>query len=260
MLYKEWRSVRLKFVLWLVAFIVIGTVHALAGGNLSLNNWLRNYNNGNFDHSFLTPADYFNSLKYATPLYQSWLDKFLLAIAVCAIIAGSDTISEEKDKQTINFLLSRPVTRSQIYNTKLLLNIIALWTAGIVGCAIVWLVDITGPKPLDFKLVVLSTGVVLITGAGIVFLTALISIYAQNFIQTLALTLITIIALYVGLLVVTHGRGFSFDNNVIDGTPDGNVLLNSLSLSVLFYDCVGFLVATVALYFTGFTLFSKKEF
>src|SRR6476659_3824558 len=99
MLYKEWRIIRIKFL--------IGTVIYIVGTSLFL-----------FNRTGLV----------FEPRFHSWLTINLWAMFIAGIFAGADMVAEEKANNTLSFLLIRPMSRARIYATKLSINMAAILT------------------------------------------------------------------------------------------------------------------------------------
>ena len=97
MVYKEWLTVRYKMLLALVTYTLLGVLSVIA--------W---------------------TTAWKTSLMGIWLPVSLAGTCFMGALGGVDLISEEKDKGTISFLLTRPVSRARIYTTKIGLNVIGL--------------------------------------------------------------------------------------------------------------------------------------
>ena len=98
MWYKEWRHARYKILAALVLYTLI-SVQAISS-------WL--------------------SSDFQGVLIDRWWSPASLLMLLLAGLGGIDLISEEKDSGTLGFLLSRPISRTQVYRTKHSLNLIWL--------------------------------------------------------------------------------------------------------------------------------------
>lgn len=245
MFYKEWKSARVKVLLWLGLYSFFAFIYCFFATSLSLNGWLRHFNPATLAVTNFTYNDYLSSLSFTDPLYQGWLAMFFFLTIINAVLGGIDAVSEEKDKQTIGFLLSRPVKRSRIYTAKLIVNNAGLWVASSLASLPVWLVDVTGPKPFGLKLVFLGTIVILLLGTTVICLTALISIFANNAIQTLMISLAALLVLYLIWYNLAH---------------NSNIPINTYSAIGLVFYSLTFSGLALALYCAGVSCFAKKEF
>lgn len=239
MFYKEWKSVQMKFWLWLIVYGFFAAMYALFDQRFGL---LGTYNQ--MAPNSMGKVMMFGDIRYVTPLYQNWLNLFFYLTAINAVLGGVDAIAEEKSRQTLGFLLSRPVPRNRIYTAKIFTNAVGLWAAGILASAVVWLVDITGPKPFDIRFVIFTTLAFLLLGTMIICLTALISIYTHSAIQTLMISIIALAGLYLTPL-----------NNNRWNNPAEQLTLRGLTVSLAVSACVA-----LALYYAGLICFKRKEF
>src|SRR3978361_152574 len=100
MVYKEWRHTRSKFVFVLIIYILAGMVVS----------------------TLLNPANIFTRLS----IFHQWVIASVYITIGGAILAGADTIAEENGKSTLSFLLTRPLSRANIYTVKFLVNSLTL--------------------------------------------------------------------------------------------------------------------------------------
>lgn len=211
MWYKEWLLARVKFLLMAIVMI------AIAGLFTSLS------------FSTLLTTSYQNR---DSSLFNLWINLGIALIALGAIMGGVDTISNEVDNNTLSFLLSRPLTRSRVYLTKLGIN--ALWISVLftVSCLYFLAIDqiprqvgvyepvtesnscgyaiYTGTKLVGFKLAdstplvtgLFQTAAIVLIGCGLLCLNTLISLFTRNVTQSLTFGLAGTIMVYFASQII----------------------------------------------------------
>ena len=191
MLYKEWRTVRFKFWLYLGAYIVFACLLTFVWSGYKFGGYWRTSEAAIFNNHY-NPG-WQGRYPGGVPIFQDWLKISAIITAIGAVFGGMDAVAEEKDKGTLGFLLSKPITRAQIYNTKIWLNVVSLLIADAVTTLVVCVIDQTGPAPTKVEVLPISL-LVMLAGITTVCLAALISIFAHTVIQTLTFSLAILIA------------------------------------------------------------------
>ncbi len=262
MFYKEWRTVRLKCGVWLLVYTMCGlsvwfgtarseTVYASSAFRVIASN---------------IPPDTNNTL------FQNWLLVSALATLFITVLGGIDLVSEENDKGTLSFLLSRPLSRVRIYTSKVGLNVIGLvGTYGLASLVMLGLdqmprqiayyrSDVVGecfetaetlvgsiPARTSNPGEVLPT-LLLITlvGAGIICLSGLVSTLTRTTMQTLAamMSIMLVTSLLYGALA--NQMSWSFINFQV------------YQLSPLLI--VPTVLLTLALFLAGVLVFKQREY
>lgn len=249
MFYKEWQTAKVKFVIWVIIYF----------GAAGLFIW---------DHS--------KRLSYSEPFFQSWLGISILVMTVVAALGGVDIVSEEKASGTLGFLLTKPISRTRIYFTKIGVNILALAAAFVPFNLFLLGLDQAIPTTVNVMQFVTEPcgenawcsgwqeqgtvyhrsfdlfqglgmlGMILLFGVGLICLSGLISVFARNTIQTIMLTIPALIAFLVivtNSLPLTPRTGYVWSFSSINpATP----LILAGAIIVFFY--------------TGLLAFRRKEF
>jgi ABC-type Na+ efflux pump permease subunit len=200
--YKEWLAVRGKLLA--MAFIY------LAAGLNSFNNWSSNVSSYHAGFDFPPYPPFF---------LNSWLDIAQLVTLGMAVLAGADTIAGERGQGTIGFLLTKPVSRTRVYLTKLAVNAGILAVTLLGNSLIMFGLDqLHNTRPVYANISETQAGIVAVIptpvttagdaiittlalfGLGLVWLclSALISIAVRTIIVTIIASLVTI----VGILFV----------------------------------------------------------
>ena len=256
MLYKEWQITRIKLVIWAVIYM----------GAAGLYMW---------DHS--------KRLNYSEPFFQSWLGISILVMTVVAALGGVDIVSEEKASGTLGFLLTKPISRTQIYFAKIGVNILALAAAFVPFNLLLLGLDQTIPTPVKVMQFVtepcgentwcsgwhdqgtvnssfdLFQGLgmlcmILLFGAGIICLSGLISIFARNTIQAIMLTIPALIAfLVIVTSSITIPAGSGLPGSPIVGSTWSFTTLN-LSTPLILGGAI------IVFFYMGLLAFRRKEF
>lgn len=271
MVYREWFYLKYKVLAWLIVYAGWAVIF------LFLHVWP--------NQMYVFFGDWGNFDVYDT-LFNKWLASIALMTPVLALIGGVDLVSEERNKNTLSFLLTQPISRTRIYVTKVLLN--GGGFTGIIALSslLILLVDqlprtinvvsyipcnndakslctaITpGPgRPIELDWAIMGLALVLLFGVFIVFITGLFSIRCRNVIQTIGAASPVVVVVYMYILGagnkathdgITIGRGAGpiFESNLI--VVDNNLLLTWLiALAIL---CFG-------LFFLGVKVFNRAEF
>jgi ABC-type transport system involved in multi-copper enzyme maturation permease subunit len=256
MLYKEWRITRLKLVIW--AIIYLGATALFLQG-----------------HS--------QRPTYDEPFFQSWLGISALVMTAVAALGGVDIVSEEKASGTLGFLLTKPISRTQIYFAKIWVNILALAVAFVPFNLFLLGLDQAIPTPVRVAEFVTEScgentwcsgwqergtvyrsfdlfqglgmlGMIFLYGAGIICLSGLISIFARNTIQAIMLTIPALIAF---LVIVTSSITVSLGS----GLPGSPIVGSTWSFTTLNLSTPLILGGAIIVFFyTGLLAFRRKEF
>jgi|GEM_PF-960186 len=217
MVYKEWRAVRLKLLLVTGAYCLMAAYL-----------WLSiPQSNG-----FITRSTHFyfdkNAVPFTIPLYEEWLTYTGFITLGAALLAGVDIIAEERNKETLGFLLARPITRTRIFTTKILLNL-AVWAAIFLFVSIIMFLLDQQPRVFSFSdftprenqppLVtrrqilastvtfgeaLLKTGLWLLLGIAVTCLSAFISIFTRTILYSLSFSLMVLLSIFVGVSLVAR--------------------------------------------------------
>lgn len=271
MFFREWFGLRLKLATWAAIYggwaVVFLFIHV-------------------WPNQMSVFIGHWGDLDVYDTLFNKWLASIALMTPVLAILGGVDLVSEERNKNTLSFLLTQPVSRTRIYVTKLLLNsgifmaIIALSSLFILVVdrlprtvnMVSYLPCATDPKslctdispglsrPIELDLALMGLGLILLFGLLILFITGLFSIRCRNFMQTIGAASPIVVVIYLYELgagnKVTHngmtiGRGFGaiFESNQIVADSD----IMTFWLIALALICCG-------LFFAGVTVFNRTEF
>jgi ABC-type transport system involved in multi-copper enzyme maturation permease subunit len=252
MLYKEWLTVRTKFLLWLIVY----------AGAMAL------FLYGRANHS------------YTEPLFQSWLGIACLVMAVISALGGVDIIAEEKSSGTLSFVMTRPISRTRIYTSKIGVNVAALAAASIPANLIMLALDQFIPTPVTwyetinvpcgeatmncgfyggFELTTLyqstnalqslaAIAVILMFGIGVICLSGFISIFATNTIRAIFFTIPALVlsVVFIGFLVTSINSYYDYYPRWFSGA-DG---------------VPGLIIFTIAggFFYAGLITFKRKEF
>jgi ABC-type transport system involved in multi-copper enzyme maturation permease subunit len=258
MWYKEWTTTRFKFYLWLGILALLGLMQ------------LTVWSPFNFYYAEFSRTGQYPDLFWYTPLFKNWLGVSATATFFCALLGGADLVSEEVDKGTLSFLLTRPISRKQIYTIKILTNLAAFAVAFSVVTLPILLYDQFQPRPTDLWEGLGYAGLILLGGAGIICLSGLVSVFTRNVLQTLAITvgiLIGLFALWSTLLVqilagsLTELLGWLFVR--YDPVTKGSYLAMPAESIIALFVTVFLILVTVillSLFWAGMLFFSRKEF
>lgn len=210
MLYKEWKTVRIKFFLWVAVYLGAGVIFIIEEGG---------YNLG---HNF------------SVPLFEQWQGISALTMTLGAALGGIDLVADEKANGTLSFLLTKPISRTQIYLSKLGVNIIALAVAFLPVNLLMLAIDRFNPTGIseqgrsseaclqhlieecsrkiqattqasDLLQGIAVIGLILLFGTSIICLTGLVSIFARNTMQAILFTM-PALAAFVGMVAASLVR------------------------------------------------------
>jgi ABC-type transport system involved in multi-copper enzyme maturation permease subunit len=231
MLYREWLGARLKILV--ISAMFAATLLIMLVVWLSLKS---------------------NSLR--TPFYNTWSSISIFLTLTSAIFCSLDLISEEVNKGTISFLLSRPVSRTRLFLTKFGMGIFVLFITYSVFAFLAYGLDrlITFPnvplldRPMA-ELQILGMGGATLLGAFAIFaLGSLISVLANNGVVTAGITLaLTLLGVFTYVYLFSQTELFKlFQSNTW------------LNLDMVTYPLISFtgILCTVL----GWQLFLRKEF
>ncbi len=247
MLYKEWRSVRYKFWLYLGAYTVFAFLLTFVWSGYNFGGYWRTSEAATFNNHY-NPG-WQSRYPGGIPIFLDWLYISAAITAIGAVFGGMGAVAEEKDKGTLGFLLSKPVTRAQIYNTKIWLNVAGLLIAYALITPVVFVIDQTGPAPAALELLPVSL-LVMLAGITVVCLTVLISIFAHNVIQTLTFSLAILIATVAIYIFVV---GFFSNSFFIEGHRLSTV-------DIMLFGSAGVAGLALIVYPVGLYCFERREF
>jgi len=242
MVYKEWRQLRLKMLMLAGIYTLIGVLVYVTQITIV--------------HSYNTP-----------PMLLRWFNYSFFATIGAAVFFGVDIIAEEKNSGTLGFLLARPISRSRIYLTKILLNLCGLAVIFLVSSVILFFIN-TIPKaitleeyqqidgiytimppvqiylnPVGFGYALDKTAVTLILGLCFVCISGLISIFARTLLESLSLNVVIVAVLFLSL-------------NARPAAPYYLEIENQNELFII----VSMALLTVWFLWAGLFFFQRKEF
>lgn len=246
MFYKEWLVARPKFLLIMLAFI-------LAAG-------------------FITFISFLTGTSNQLSLFNMWLN-FSMALAMGAGIMGSvDSVAAETNSNTLSFLMSRSVSRTKIYLSKLGVN--ALWVATAFGTTSFFMLMVDqmprmasayettiGPcRVISMEFLgyvqanstpiwtgLLQIGTAIMVSFGVLTIGMLVSIFSQNVSISLLFTILGVFTVYMA---------GAFLGNLLFGLNNANYF----SLEKLPITFTSVTVFTAIILVTGLMIFRRKEF
>ncbi len=232
MLYKEWLLARTKLkilgVIYFIGIFYVGTIGVITlavFGSVPLGS---------------------NSDKFRG-LFTYWGGVGALIAFISAILASADAFSEETEKNTLSFLMSRPISRVTIYSNKLLAGLaITLIPYLVCGLLASWfdLIFTTGPETYfeNLSSMLLITSIVsLVVGMG-----TLISLFTRYTLLALILTMV----IAVIIVIVSNGISSSFNNFKLFTEGMINRTIVTLGMGMISY----------LLYLLGKTIISHRQF
>jgi ABC-type transport system involved in multi-copper enzyme maturation permease subunit len=250
MLYKEWTTVRTKFLIWLVIYV---------GGAAT----------------FLVLRSK-GAIPASNDIFQIWASTSLAITLVVAALGGIDVVAEEKASGTLSFLLTRPISRTRIYATKVSLNLATLAMSFVPVSLIMLLIDQLYPARIqqvwsevqpcgedqwctivhfEEGYTLHSTAIagglttvvlLLLIAAVVVCLSSLVSIFASNTLQAIFVS-IPVLALFLVLTSADMYRSYEY---YLNGSFSGQYAAYLLLI-----------VAIGSLSFgAGLVAFKRKEF
>jgi len=242
MLYKEWRLVRLKMLMLAGIYIAIGLVVYVIQPNVVIR-----YND--------------------PPMLSYWFIFSVLATLGAAVFCGVDIIADEKSSGTLGFLLARPISRTRIYMTKILLNLGGLAVVFLVSSAIMFIIN-TIPRnvtlveyrlidgvikttppvqifasTVGFEEALTKTFWILMQGSCFICISGIISIFTRSMLESLSLNIVAAI-IFGFILGMINTAPFQLD------AGHRTELIAIASLAVL----------TVGVFTSGLFIFQRKEF
>jgi len=226
MYYKEWRVVRIKVGILMILYGVF------AFYVISVLVLIRNVFSASGSRGYILEA---------------WVGASFLITVLGGLLGGGDSISGELRENTLSFLLTRPLSRKQIYSTKILANIAGLGIAYGSCTVIVLIVDIVvnaGQLPPISNFTALLTQFTL--GMLITCVSSLVSVFSSNPIITLLLSIVANLLLFPLYYLV----GFLI--NLVE--PESLKILGKAISPLLL---VGF---SYLFYRLGLFFFQRKEF
>lgn len=189
MWYREWITIRYKFGLVQLLYTMLGFMLATFWNQSTTSDQAR-----------------------VAPLFENWIMYSPFLILGAAVLGGADLISNETDKSTLSFLLTRPLSRVRIYASKIVFSSLALATTYGLSSLVMLAVDaiprqrnliILVPNergaafvnagqvtsvPVDLLYAFGSILLITLGGIGVLCLTGLVSIFARNIMQTFIFT------------------------------------------------------------------------
>ncbi len=218
--YKEWKAVRFKLM---ILSVVYGFVSLLLLQNT-------------------------NSTYYSMGLSNTWLGYGLVITIIGGVLGGVDLIAEEKATGTLSFLLTKPVSRPQIYAAKIGVMLVALF-APFVGVGFLWLSFdmLHGNRPQLDEVLIGFAGVMAI-GTFMTCMSCLISIFAATTVRAMLFGLGAMSGLvmtFLGAMAIANGLRWYMGASIKPLTLAAVLIVLGLALG---------------LYRVGRNIFSTKEF
>jgi ABC-type transport system involved in multi-copper enzyme maturation permease subunit len=257
MWYKEWTAVRSKFYLWLLLYFIIAFIYTM---------FFSPYREGSIYHTQqiysailrLDPTLPMRSF-FPPPMFVNWGLISLALTVLGAILGGADIVAEEADKNTISFLLTRPITRQQIYTGKLLVNIAALTTASSVVNLGMLVLDQTNLRSLEFWLGLVVMFVIVLTGAVVICISGLVSIFARNTVESLLVTVGVLFVLYILVGWYIFNLLFSLISNTENAVDYSSTKVQNLSVIITLSGLGLVLLLIFGTYRFGLYFFQRKQ-
>lgn len=189
---------------------------------------------------------------YNSYVWSQWSGKNLYQIgAILAIITGMNLISGEKAHKTLEFLLTRPVSRSSIYLTKFLGGIISLGVVVWASTAVLYVTSITAGHNLNAGRLLASS---LISFVGLIFifsLTLLLSSLLEDAVRAgLAAALCTFILAVPGWFESTGHLSIFYHMRAVEFFFENKFPFLPLTIMLAF---------AAAIYYGGLLIFKKAE-
>ncbi len=259
MLYKEWRAVRLKLLLVLGAYCLLAAYLYLS---IPQSN-----------EFFARPTHFYfdnNAVPFTIPFYDEWLKYAGFISLGAALLAGMDIIAEERDKETLSFLLAKPLTRTRIFATKILLNTAAWVVIFLIISIVMFLIDqqprvftmeeftrrenlpplITTSQimasTVTFGEALVKTGLWLLLGTAVTCLSGFISIFSRSILYSLSISLAVLLTIFIAFALLSR--------NVFGLYATGSYYKLSGAL------IPALAVLVIGLFGAGLFFFKRKEF
>ncbi len=235
MWYKEWLTVRHKLILMTAIYTLIGASVILIFGQ-----YRSRFNEG---------------------LYDYWLSIASIATVFLGMLGGLDAFSDEVDKNTLSFLLTRPISRANIFRSK-------IWLYGLVMSFVFFFfnflmlllshltyqntwTDLYNPPTIEFSSIFAANSLVLLGGWSGLTLSALVSIFTRSAMQTLFVTLVIAMVIFPVFFII---NGLVFSSLVSIGVTRMGNLTSFLAMLIPEILLVG------GLYRAGFVSFKRRVF
>jgi hypothetical protein len=246
MLYKEWTSVRTKFLIWLVLYAgVLG--------------WYLVWRHQRLELELNTD-----------PIFLYWMQTSWSVTILVAALGGVDVVAGEKSSGTLSFIMTRPISRTRIYISKIGLNVATL-AAVFIPINLVALADdqVQPTRILVIELVsntmVRWNGIVyqsydvvqglelvgftMLYGITIICLTSLVSIFAPNIMRAIFFT-IPVLGIFIWFT----------SNMVMDTTPNYKDLMITWFGGMNLHNSLLLLLLAASFFGGGLVAFKRKEF
>ncbi|NWJ95729.1 MAG: ABC transporter permease [Chloroflexi bacterium] len=182
---------------------------------------------------------------FVVPLFISWINFSGFITLIAALFGGVDLVSDEVDKNTLSFLLTKPISRTRIYLTKLLLNVVGLTLIFGLSSGVVLFIDQLQPQRVNLLEALGDMLSVLTAAIIVIFLSGLISVFTRNTLQTIAVA----VAILLG---VSLSGAFVISKVASLLTPTVEV---GVTIGIL--GAIGLLCG---LFWSGLIAFNHKEF
>ena len=214
MFYKEWLNIRPKLVIWALAYGLV----VWSFKSLPLASYMADVASGEFMYTGAQTISFYLTL-------------------ILPILGGADLIAGESERGTLGFLLSRPISRRNIYLGKLAINWLGWASIYTVSSLIIALMLGTSFVSL------LSIPAIVLVGTAIMCLSAPVSIFTTSTIHAIMLT--------TGVMIATAFILISSFSIFYIEMSDIELLLASV---------VGTGTVSVGLLTVGQMIFARKEF
>ncbi len=247
MWYKEWLTVRFKLVLMIA-------VYTLFGGALCLVYSSRGT-------SYMKLFDY-------------WILIGGVITLMIGVLGGLDTFSDEVGKNTLSFLLTRPVSRRKIFLSKVGLYGLGMIIIYPLISFVIFLADhtphyfnnygylngnycnqeflgVAAAEMINTTNAIIATALVLLAGLGGLALSTLVSIFTRSAMQTLTVTLVILLPFVVALAPAIQTTVYSIKFISFSNREDVTDFLRIVLPEMLL---------VVGLYIAGFISFKRKMF
>lgn len=185
---KELRTARFKLLVGLLILTPLAIVTPIL-----YEYTLKIMQGGSIPESLMKQAELLKDFRYW--IWSQWFGKNLLQIGtILALIFGAGSISSEVSRKTIYFVLTKPITRRNVFKIKYLVNLISLETVVILSSLVLYVMIIAVGKEY-------STGsffenlILFAAGAAVIYTIAVFS--STYFDQTMKSFLISGLAVFI---------------------------------------------------------------